>query len=451
MRDKIYKQAYYEVFIITIIITWLPFKSFAYLAPIIVGFWFLFRTRSGITFIKISTFVLLFIFIIFTHFLIYKGFIIFNSFLFLITYSSFIFILFIPKQIQFTLQDYFRYAKIFKFVLFVQASLGILQLMMKVMLSGGGIDGSAGDVVQGTIKPLSFIGEDAGFGNQMFAINMVFLLLFLTPYTFIYRKAMFVYSLGVIALFLSSVVHVFIAIVLATGGIFLFFRRKVVPKLSMYHLVAIFILVTILLTQVITQPRNFASFGLYAKSFSKSQSPKVRATQDIFNKVSQEYSILYLIGLGPGQYSSKAGLIGSGHYFGNFYQPKKIPFFPREQSNPFRKYVFALWEQSTHPSYGSSTMNRPFYSLLSIFSEFGLIFFLLILFLVYRRVRILKKYFLYYKYFEKDKVLSLIKFVGAIGILFLLGLAFFENYLETPQAIFVGILMLIFLNKVKES
>lgn len=441
-QEKKYAIAFYESFIIALIIVWLPLKAIPYITPIISLVWFIIRANSGRTVIRLITFLGIFLVFICVYFITYKGFILSNAILSLITYGAFIFYIVLPKYFYSPKYNYLKYVKVVKIFLFIETLVGLLQIFISVILRGGGLDLSAGDVVQGTIKPLAFMGGHAGFGNQMYAINMVFLLLFITPYVFKYRKNTLLYLLAFIALFLSSVMHVFIAAIVAIVITIIFFRKELIPKLNTSHIMGILVFIFVFIFYAISQPSNYYSMFGYINSYSKNQSPKVEATFNVFTKVSIQYPTIYMIGLGPGQYSSKAGLIGSGHYFGSFHKPQKILFLPESQSEPFKEYVFKLWETSTHPSYGSSTMNRPFYSILSIYTEFGTIVFILIVYLVYIKIKSLRKYYLFYKYISQDKLLSLISFISAVSILFLLVIAFFENYLETTQAIFVGLLLI---------
>ena len=85
-----------------------------------------------------------------------------------------------------------------------------------------------------------------------------------------------------------------------------------------------------------------------------------------------------MFGLGPGQYTSRASLISSGRYFGEFENPVKLPFLDASTaSKAFNDYIFDIWEvyATNVEIYGNSTMSRPFFSILSLVIEFGLIFF----------------------------------------------------------------------------
>ena len=145
------------------------------------------------------------------------------------------------------------------------------------------------------------------------------------------------------------------------------------------------------------------------------------------------YPIMPLVGLGPGQFSSRAALIGTGTYFGGK-DPKQIPFLPRGSSREFQEYLESHWVAAVSNQYWGSTQ-QPFYSWLSVYTEFG-VFALLAIAVSAALVLIRLKQVATTPERRLEATAT-----GAGVILFVL-LGMQENYWETPQAVFVGAMLL---------
>jgi len=441
-----YSQAFYEVFILTIVIAWLPFKLLAYATPFIGIVWFIIRSRSGKSLLLLVLALLVYAFFIGGYALFYhfkkEEYIIQNSFLSLITYGSFFFFLVLPGNALLAQIEYKKYIKVIEWVILGEALLGIFQAAIYVVLYGGNFDSATGDVVQGSLSPLSFLAPSGNFNNQIYAANMLVLLAFYVPYVIANKKGVWIVGLGFLAIIFASVMHLFIAFIVAAAIVALYFSRSFI-KLNLNRIVIILFVIASIVIAIALQPRNFGLIGHYLHNVTTDQSPKTVATIKTLTKLPDDCPWVYFIGLGPGQYASRAGLIGTGNYFGEFKHPKDIPFLEPKRSFALQKYIYKSWEEvSTNvDKYGNSTMSRPFYSLLSILVEFGYVAFALILVFLIIFVKRLKKTYVY-ELLNKNNLNAFYSLACAVLVVFFISISIFENYMEVTQAIFPGLLLL---------
>jgi len=156
-----------------------------------------------------------------------------------------------------------------------------------------------------------------------------------------------------------------------------------------------------------------------------------------------EYPWLPIVGIGTGQFSSRAGLIGTGMYFGSPANPRSIPLLPEGMSEPFRLFVFDLWlslyfdQQGNyvHVMNNTSSTYKPYFSWLSVYVEWGGIVAFVILAIIGRMLWKIHRYAS-----TPERRLNAVAISAEIIFLFLLGAQ--ENYWEVPQAIFVGLILL---------
>ncbi|MHA6249439.1 hypothetical protein ACXYMU_15965 [Pontibacter sp. CAU 1760] len=360
------------------------------------------------------------------------NFLVANAFIAFVTYGSFLFLLIIPSDSAGSKQDYTKYARIIIFVVIAESIVGILQYAAAATRSM-----AQGDAVQGTIGPVAFLSNSAGFGNQMFAINMVFMLLFLLPYVIAHKKGRLAFLMGIVALFLSSVVHVFFALLagILLGGIF--FRRHLLFsqwKAIVLSVGGVTLMVTVL---AFYQPNVFRNISMHYRVYSQGNSPKNMVVDASLNKLPLDYPLVYITGLGPGQYTSRASLISSGTYGIN------SSLLPNTTSTFFQKHIYPIWRAyaANDAKYGSSTMSRPFFSLLSVYIEFGTVLSVLLLaYVVYLVVRLRREYIRSLD--ARDSTLQYLALASGMAVIFLVFVSAFENYLETTQAIFPGLMLI---------
>lgn len=440
--DAKYLKGYYEAFLMALILSWLPFKMLGYFSPFLVLLWFIIRSNSGKT--AINSFALVvFLAIAITGYYIISltlGFeyLIQNSLLAIITYGCFFFLFVSPSAVLFSTEFYQKIVKAIKIVIITESLIGIAQFIIAIGVRG--LAGNTGDVVQGTHYLLSFWETaDMGMGNQIFTINMSMLLLIYLPYVLTYRRGYIVLVLGIVSLLLALVSHVVMPIIVSCGIVYIVFRKNIIGKLKAKQL-----FYGIVLTIVIAILYNL-QVGLvehYIDKFLKVESPKAIVTINSLENVPAEYPSVLVVGLGPGQFSSRAALIGTGHYIGGLTTPRALPLMTPAKTPAFEKYIFPQYtEYLTNPTYGYSTMSRPFHSMLSLFIEFGLIIFSIFLITIVFVVVRLRKYYLFYLR-NNNPLQANVAFAIAVAILTLLLISFFENYLEVPQAIFPGLLLI---------
>jgi len=444
-KSKLYSKAVFEIFLFSLFVVWLPFKFLAYLLPFLCLAWFIIRMNSGATLLRLAIYLISFVLIIGVYFVFYKivneKFIVQNSILSILTYGSFLFLIVLTKKTDVTQEDFIKYIKVIKLFILLESFLGISQVVLFVILHGGNFDSSTWDMAQGTLNPLSFLIPLGNFNNQIYTVNLLSLLLFYTPYAVFQRKGIWVCVLGLLAILAASVWHMFLAFLLAALMITFYFTRTLL-RFSSTRVLIVFFVISIFSVTIALQPSNFSLVSYYFGKITSDQSPKTAVTVASVSELPKEFPWVYIIGLGPGQYTSRAGLIGTGRYFGEFKDPKKLLFLTPEVSHAFNEYVYDQWEGvAMNPKkYGNSTMSRPFYSIMSILIEFGYVVFIVILItiLIYF-VKIKRLYQRRLK--ENDLLGSLYVLSCGIFVLFLILISLFENYLEVAHAIFLGLVL----------
>lgn len=443
-----YAQAYFEIFLLSLTIVWMPSKLLAYLTPFACMAWFIIRSRSGKGALRLASFLAIYAITISIYALFYyiigEEFVLQNALISIITYGSFIFFVVLPPNHSIAKINYLKYVKVIQWFILIESVLGIVQVMTFVLLNGGNFDSATGDVVQGTLSPISFINTSVNFNNQIYSANLLLLLLFYVPYNIVHKKGIWISAIGFIAILLASVMHLFIAFIVAIIIISVYFTSSYIKVNTSRLIIALFLVISLAFA-VVLQPKNFGLVAYYFEKFTTNQSPKTVATIKALNDLPRDCPWDYVIGLGPGQYSSRAGLIGTGKYFGDFNKPKEIPFLEPQYTFAFKKHVFADWKDvaTNVAKYGNSTMSRPFYSALSILTEFGYLFFTVIGILVFVGIGKLKKSYSL-AIANEQKLFSFYAISCAVTIVFFIFISFFENYLEVTQAIFPGLLMLKF-------
>ncbi|MGV3502902.1 MAG: hypothetical protein ACO1O1_04295 [Adhaeribacter sp.] len=441
-----YARAFYEMLLISLILSFSPFKALGYLQAFICIGWFLVRSKSGDTFrrlvmVQLAWGALLLFYNCYSRQIGLD----FNNSNAILSYMHYVAILLIPVIPAGVISgsfSYEKYARVLLWVIGLEGCLGILQRMLVFTFRAY----TSGDVVEGTINPFSFITGHSGFGNQFYSINMVCLLLFCFPYAYYKRKAWLASFLaGFLALVLASVGHVFYSLMLAILVTYLLFAGWTL-LLNIRMLVIVLSLVSaMLLTLAQLDPGVFYTSQRQLAMITSGESPKAQAMEVVFTKLVQEYPTTHLVGLGPGQYSSRAGLIASGTYERLSDHFSSIPVLRFGMTVPFKKYVNGPWTyvQNNLEAFGNSTMYRPFFSLLSVYTEFGGLGLLLLLLLLGYQLRLQKEKYRQLKTSGREKALRLLPISCSTAMLFLFFIGFYENYYETVQGIFTGILLIL--------
>jgi len=320
------------------------------------------------------------------------------------------------------------YTLIKKFLIFflaIQVFIGLFQVVMI-----GRIDGAEGDFIQGSLQWNSFKTRDpGGFNNQIYAIALTNITLFL--FKPLYKSLKWLLLLSFCVILLTGVIHVIVCIVLSLATASVFFLP---PRVINKALISIGVLIGSI---YLLLPANFYLFTHYYElAQQKDAAPKIAVTYDTFDYLKKNPKVLFF-GTGIGHHSSRASLVNSGTYNDNL-------TFLSNQSNPFKQVVKPLWDRFrfNKARFGNSTIHRPFYSMLSFFTEFGLLISSFILYFFYKYLKQLRKRL---STSTSRKTKSEI-YILLIMIFFNLYLGVFENYYELPQAILPGIILMIILN-----
>lgn len=434
-------NAYYAVTLFVLYSVWLPFKSFLYLVPFISIIIYIVSVQSKRSIQNLIFYLAFFLLYGIVNSLFNPNYLWSNTFLAFFTFSSLAYLMVVQPPVGAIKTIYQRLVPHAKIILLFQSLLGLLQVSIGAYLIGG-FDLDAGDFVEGTIHPA--LNAERAFSNPMFAVNLFFLILFLIPSV---RKddrySRLLIAVGSITLIFASVVHVlmFIFIAVIISFIILDFERIFNAKFVKYA--SVILLIPIIL--IIFQPKNFSLIGSYFLKTASGELPKVTVTIRSFSSVPAEYSHMPIVGLGPGQFVSRASLIGSGRYIGgDFMNPRSpVPFMEPQMTSVFKDHVFDLWELSRQDIYGGGSTAKPYYSWLAVYTEFGILILIFGLWYIYKQLKRIKKY-------RRDNEKQIYSYILTIGGLVLLFLGFQENYWEIPQAILWGLTtIIIFFNLLK--
>ena len=443
--DKIKAQILFQCLAFALVVSLSPMKIIGYFLPVFLLAVLFFRLPSK-TFYKnfllaILGFGFIFMFYLLKAFFLNYGFSVIGALLSLMTFGSVGLVLVYPSfKTDYNSAVTVNVNRFLYIVFVVQTIVAYVQSFLFLLLHFTSFDGAVGDIIQGTINPLSFINESVGFNNQVFTINYVFLLVYLVPFLR-KTKQQYLIAIAVFIILMASVLHVVFSFLLAllTCSLligFIRYRKKIIKFLFLSGALAALLF--------ITQPKNFSLFSFYYNDLVSLDSPKSLVLINTFAFLPQEYPDALVLGLGPGQYTSRASLMTTGRYFGEFDHPAKIPFLDGTfTSKAFKDYVFDIWEMyaTNVEQYGNSTMSRPFFSILSLCIELGVIAFAVLVMLLFRGLLKMRRRYLRFSK-EKEKIPAYFSFVNMVSVLFLFYLAFFENYLESSASICAGLLLI---------
>ncbi len=430
-NDKmtLYQRAYYQAFIISLLICWSPVKILAYTAPFIALAWFIFVTRSSIVLRNFFIWLFLVTGIISLHVIFNLNFVLFSALVSIFTYSSFSFVFAIPSHHLSGPELLRSMLRVIQWVVLFEGVLGILQAIYG-FTQNKSFDVGNGDFVQGTIN-LSFT-SGLAFSNPMYAVNITFLLLGLFTFYILERKGFLPFLVGCLALILASVVHVLVFLFTAILLVLIIFRPAILRSTASLVVIGFLLIVVPTLSFVVLYS-NFQSFSAIYEGTAQGSSPRAQITDRTFSTLPAQFPLMPFVGLGPGQFSSRAALIGTGLYFGGPNDPSPLPF-PKGMSRALETDLLDLWLIASANKYYGSTQ-QPFYSWLSVYTELGAPVFIMISIFTLRIVLNVRSKVQTYQ----QEVMAIAFSIGVI-FLFLLGLQ--ENYWEVPQAIFLGAMLL---------
>src|SRR5690606_33474715 len=99
---------------------------------------------------------------------------------------------------------------------------------------------------------------------------------------------------------------------------------------------------------------NLGHVPTFARVMLAGQYPRAVVVERMMTEAPDEYSMMPVLGLGPGQFGSRAALIGTGMYFGGVVNPRPLPLVPTGMSEPVRRHALdQRLAASAHPPFGA--------------------------------------------------------------------------------------------------
>jgi hypothetical protein len=430
-KERVVARAFLETFVLALLMVWSPSNALGYLAPFVTLVWYIWRTRSSTALVRGLAWFVGWGLTIALNAALRPDFALLSALLATVTYSSFLALLVIrPRQLA-SAELWESVQRILRWVVTIEGSLGIVQAAYGFTQTGS-FYGPNGDYVEGTIHP--WLRAELAFSNPMFAVNMTFILLTLLPAWAARGKGWLALGIGGTALILASVLHVFylvsIGLVVAAAVIYpSIIGKKVGVALAIVGLIAA------LVTARLVGIRPEAAVNLWTLNLQE-RTPRGLVIGYALDEMPTQYPLMPLIGVGPGQFSSRAGLIATGYYFGRPERPRTAPFLPTSMSPAFRDYVLFAWLDFARAPGITGSSTQPYFSWLSVYVEFGGLMFAAILLVVVASLFHLRRL-----------AITPIAKLHALGLgssmvfLFMLGIQ--ENYWEISQAIYSGILLML--------
>ena len=115
---------------------------------------------------------------------------------------------------------------------------------------------------------------------------------------------------------------------------------------------------------------NVAGADQVVRRVLADSTPRASVILNLVTLIPRKYPFMPLVGLGPGQFWSRAALLASGLYLGK--GNKSLPFIPAQSSQAFREYLAPLVTKARKPGFRSSPTVEPFFSCLTVYTEFWL-------------------------------------------------------------------------------
>lgn len=422
-----FQALFYFLFLMALVITWTPFKTLGYLTPVFfIGGLILGLSTSSDARILLRLLGILFPWATATllHRAVNPYFVSQNSIISWFTFSSF-FLLYLvdsrrianPKLLE-------RIIRSLSIVVLVQALYGMMQFVYGVAQLGQ-LTGVVGDFVEGTIHPSLAAG--AGADTAIYICNMApaALALGAAHYQGI-RKCLVPLLLSLFAILITDRVHVIAIFAVAVAGAYFWFRPRLSRGSATGRMLVTLLVVLLTATSLVVSQARLLQSSSKMERVRGGRNYKIQLFETVLKTLPRHYPSYLVVGLGPGQFASRASAIAAG-YLGVLPRP-----FEFQMSDPFTAHALPLWRAYFMKPAGS--VERPASSWCSLFSEFGAPAFLALLaWLVLLLKRIQKA-----ARSHDDRVTAFFLFAG---ILFLFGIGAADFYWETCQAVFIAVLL----------
>jgi hypothetical protein len=420
------------VYTISALLCFFFIKSFSLISPLLIVFLLLFfvQARPNYNLSKILQYAFVVLLIGCFYSAINKDFLWTNFFFYFVTFSP-LFILLISFREIVDERLTRRITRITLLILLIESVIGILQVFYNALFITHGFDGGTGDAAMGTINPTLTAG-DGSASNVYFAIGLsgLAVLAFVSAQFSKSNRNILILLIILASWVLASVMHsifLLLSAVVITLLILVFFMPKsrisfLVKQLkAIRSIMGLTMVVGVLLFVAI--PGNVELVQVYyERTFvpEKMESPKAIVTLKTVRDLGVEKPYQRFIGLGPGQYSSRASLILSDKYLNS-----KLPEFMVSLSPDLEKYILPNWLDYKSATFQAGSTYFPFYSWLSLYGEWGLIGCAIFLFVIIRFIR------------RTLRAVNPVNFYLIIGILiitfYLLLLGIQDNYWEWAQ------------------
>ena len=424
------QSAFYHVFIIAVLAAWAPSKLLPYLVPFFGLSWLILWGRKRIFMYRLILLGVVWVASITIGVISNRDFVLQNAIISFVTYGTFYIPFIVPSRYLYNPVLYQKIAFVLLIVIALEAPIGIAQATYG-FLQNGTFDIANGDRVQGTIN-LSF-SPSGNASNRIFATNMALALIAVVPYIFLFRKwRKWLFLAGAAALVLASVVHILYFLIISMVLALLVYHPEALLK-SRRQISLLITIVLIFMCAWFLLPNNMQLVQTHFQQIRNNQNPKMILLSRIINEVPKQYPASLIIGLGPGQFASRAGLISTGMYFGGPLDPKPLPLISPSVTPAIGDYLMDLWLWVVQLKRPAGSSLRPFSSWLAMLSEFGLMGFMLIAICVW--IIITRKV----PRGSYDRMWAF-SFVTGVTFLFLIGIQ--EFYWETPQMLLPGVLAL---------
>lgn len=433
-------NALYAAFLGVLIVCFTPLKPVGYLLPWGFTLWLAMTTPQLISRSRMSALVAILAVLPVIYAVISDEFLYANYIIAALTYSSIVPIVALRTEQLASRQLLERIVSVVVTMIAIQGAVGIAQALYGAF-EGGTFAESNGDRVQGTIYP--FLSAEGRGANPMFAVNMALMLLgVLSRPDLLTRRRRIILLVGAVSLALASVMHVLIYMVVAIAMALLLARPVgQAPERRAGAATKYVLSLALVLSGVgyFALRSNFEIVDSVVESFADLEaglSPRTVMLWSVATELPQEQPQQPLVGLGPGQFTSRASLIASGLYLGGPDNPKGVPLLDPQATQLAQRYCFSLMASYADKIEWIGSSQQPFFSVLSIYTELGLVGLAVIGYFVVRLLITLRR-----RVRSRPDVRPLVlSLVASTLFVVLLGLQ--ENYWEMPQAILVGVLMM---------
>ena len=202
------------------------------------------------------------------------------------------------------------------------------------------------------------------------------------------------------------------------------------------HFLAFALLASLPFLVICFLPTNMQLLAFHYRGVVTQTNPKIIFARRVLYEVPAEYPLSLLIGLGPGQFDSRASLIGTGLYFGGPLNPKPLPLLKPKTSKAVGRWLMDLWLKVVRRKIPAGSTIKPFSSWLAIITEFGLIGFITVFSITLYLLITIRRWVS--RMPTRWKIWLALALSTGILLLFLLGIQAF--YWEVPQMILPGVL-----------